>query len=455
MSEQTVAELRALRRRQRGEPEAAAHPPEPWIQIDERGRERVVTAVLAEHIRAEGHVRRGAGGLLYRHDRGVYRPDGADYCAARVRELLGRRIRREHVGEVAAWMQTWPIEIGDEQPANTINVANGLLDWRTGELRPHSPEVLSTAQLPVRWRPEAQCPAIDRFLDEVLPDDAIGLFDEIAGLTIYAANPMQRAVLFLGPGGNGKSVALRILEALAGHANVSNVSLQAIAENRFMAAELYGRLANICGDLDARSVDRTDVFKAATGGDRIMAERKYLAPFTFRCRALMLFSANAPPVSQDQSNAWFSRWIVLPFTRTFRGTDREDPHLGVRLAAESELEGLLVRAVEGLRRLMARGRIAVPGSVQRTAEEYRVQLDSVHAFLAEGCEFRGDAFAPRARLYAEYRAWCADEGRHPLRAANLYQRLRDEYGDRVTEVARRGVRGWRGLALHDARGGEW
>src|SRR5262249_21334474 len=158
---------------------------------------------------------------------------------------------------------------GHTPPTNVINVRNGLLEWRTGILRPHSPDVLTTNQLPVTWNPEATAPRTLQFFREVLPLDAIELIEEVTGYSLFARNPFRKAVMLLGPGGNGKSVLLRQISNLLGSDNVSSVPLQALSEDRFSAADLFGKLANICGDLDARTIERTDLFKQVTGGDVI------------------------------------------------------------------------------------------------------------------------------------------------------------------------------------------
>ena len=58
----------------------------------------------------------------------------------------------------------------------------------------------------------------------------------------------------MGRGRNGKTVFLNVLQALAGSDNISSVPLQVLAENRFAAAELVGKLGNICGDIDAKAL---------------------------------------------------------------------------------------------------------------------------------------------------------------------------------------------------------
>jgi putative DNA primase/helicase len=283
----------------------------------------------------------------------------------------------------------------------------------------------------------------------VLPPDAGDLFFEVLGLAIYPANPMQKAVLLLGPGGNGKSAALELTRALLGSRNVSAVPLQELGENRFAAAELYGKLANVCGDLDARTIQRTDLFKLIVGGDPVSADRKHRDRFTFTCHALLIFSANTPPMTSDQTQAWFDRWITIPFPNRFRGTSREDIHLREKLTSEAELEGLLVRAVRGLQRLMARGRFDVPASVSAKAEEYREALDSVRAFIKAECRIERGAWTKRADLYGRYETFCHGENRHVLKASNVYARLRDDYPGQIAEAKRRGERGFQGVALSE------
>lgn len=40
---------------------------------------------------------------------------------------------------------------GDRQDDQYLDLPNGLLDWRTGEVRPHDPDVPSMIRLPIEW----------------------------------------------------------------------------------------------------------------------------------------------------------------------------------------------------------------------------------------------------------------------------------------------------------------
>lgn len=407
-------------------------------------RGALVVPQLAEVIQDAGRIRTGVDGRLYHYDHGVYLPDGDIWARARVRELLGDRCQRKFFDEVLAWLRSFEPTVTATPGTSMLNVANGLLDWRSGQLRAHDPDVVSTVQSPVTWDPSAICPAIERFLAEVLPADAIELIYEVAAYVLYPGNPVRRAILLLGPGRNGKSVLLGVLRALVGDANVSAVPLQALAENRFAAAELFGKLANISGDLDARAIRNTDLFKMATGNDAILAERKYGAAFSFVPFATFVFAANEAPISSDQTDAWFDRWLVVPFD-TRIPDEAVDPQLLTRLTAPGELAGLLAKAVPALRRLLARGRFALPASVEAAGERYRDKLDTVRGFVAESCAVHADAWVPRPALYRQYRVWATDSGRLPVSVEKFNEHLRQAYV--VSETVRRGVRGWAGIGL--------
>lgn len=399
---------------------------------------------LGARLMKEASIRLGNDHRLWRYVGGVYRPDGEEWARHRTRVVLGERFRKRHVEEVIAYLGSQLPSLGQEPVTQFINCTNGLLDWQTGTLHPHSSDVLSTNQIPVAWKPSAVAPVFGRFIREVLPADAIEFIGEVIGYALYAGNPFRKAVLFLGPGANGKSVLLRVLRWLLGDTNVSAVPLQSLSEDRFAAAQLFGKLVNICGDLDARAIRRSDMIKQITGGDPIFAQNKFRDAFSFVSYALTLFSANEAPATTDQTKAWFDRWIIIAMERCFEGKDA-DPHLSEKLKAE--LEGILVLAVAGLRRLMERGGFVYPASVEQARQQYRHTFDSVEAFITEECHFEPDAWIDRATLYSRYKKYCHNETRFALTATAFNKHVAQAFGLRVTLTKRRGRPGWSGLGV--------
>jgi len=431
----------------------------PKAIFDEKKQE-ALTAVLAKYLCERGNLRRGEGGYLFRYVNGAYRNDGEEWVAEQVKAALGAKCRSYHIREVTKMLQAGPVEIRPEGCIHRglINCANGFVDWQTGELRAHDPQVPSVNQLPVNWNPGAEAPATAAFLREVFKDDedTVQLALEVTGYTLLGDNRFRKAILCYGGGANGKSTWLNALEALAGERNIATVPLQSFGDDRFAASDLYGKSANVCGDLDTRGIARTDIFKQLTGGDLVRGDRKFQPAWSFRWRGVMLFSANTFPVSGDPSAAWWDRWIVLPFERRFVGK-RADPFKIERLTNADELEGHLLLAVEALRGLMARGRFTNSLPARRALREYRCIADSVTAFLLEECLLaKNDEEAAwfsisRTKLYNAYRRMCESERRPPVSARTFYQRVRQvaarELGGRVAQRKVHGERRFRGLTL--------
>ena len=154
----------------------------------------------------------------------------------------------------------------------------------------------------------AQCPRFEQFLADVLPQDcyrpagdSAGFIWEVIGYTLYSGNPLHIAVLLLGNGRNGKGTLIRVLKRLVGDHNCTTVKLHDLVENRFRAGTLFGKLANLAGDLESRWLDNTAAFKAITGGDSVQGEYKYGAAFDFTPWALPFYSVNKPFGSADSS----------------------------------------------------------------------------------------------------------------------------------------------------------
>lgn len=391
-------------------------------------------------------------GRLYVYREGVYRPNRRELGIV-TSALLHNDYRPSHLKTIEDKLlyDSAILEIDGGPQPQWINVRNGLLDWATGELHPHSPDVPSLVQLPVEWNPEADCPAFRKFLGEVLPPDCLepreggpGFVWELLGYLAYAGNPMHLAILLRGKGRNGKGAFLRVVARMLGGANVSATTLTDLVENRFSAANLYGKIANIAGDIDPRWLKDTAKLKAMTGEDDVSAERKYGQPFDFRPWAVPVYSANRSFRVSDSSEGFFSRWVVIPFPNSFVG--KEDRGLDARIGTRDELEGVLRHAVGALPALMRRGRLPEPPSIVEAKRQFVLSGDQVRAWLDTYCELDPGAFSPRAALYSHYRAR-EDDGHKTLGKSEFYERLEQIGG--IAKAGLNGYDGFRGIRLKE------
>jgi len=416
-----------------------------------------LTKALADAL-LKGHAfAQDAGGKLYRYRDGVYTPDGASWVKRQVKGLLeswglAADWSARQADEAVEYLRVDAPTLWDTPPLNLINLRNGLFDLDSRELLDHVPAHLSSVQLPVAYYARATCPAWEKFVGEVFPPDAQDLAWEIIAWLMTADTSIQKAILFEGEGGNGKSTYLRGVIAFLGRHNVASLSLQKLEADRFAAARLVGKLANICPDLPSDHLAGTSMFKAITGGDVITAEYKYRDSFECIPFARLVFSANHLPRSSDGSPAFFDRWVVIPFRRSFRGTAQEIPRteLDARLADPQELSGVLNKALAVLPRLRQRG-FTVSDSIRQASEEFRQTTDPLAVWVERHTLEHAEAMIAKDNLVQAYNADCDQAGR-PRASKNAFgralRRLRPQLKEaqRVWE-GREQVWVWLGIGL--------
>jgi putative DNA primase/helicase len=363
----------------------------------------------------ERHHLKYAAECLWVYREGVYHPDGERVVKREAHALLGEQIKEGHIQETLRYLEVETYAPPPEMSPEVINLMNGRFVWRTRTMIPHTHEVFDIVQFPFAYDPDATCPYYDTYCQTTFDDQkVVQLIDEVTGHLCVADMCFEKTIMALGPGSNGKGVWLDTLTALLGQDHVSHVALQDLAENRFKTAQLLGKLANIFADLDDKSLESSTPFKMLTTGDAMDAERKHEHPFTFRNYARMVYSANRMPRSRDKSYAYYRRWIIIPFEKTFATTEgdgklQKDDELRSKLARE--LPGIFNRALGGLDRLYANRDFTIPKSVAEALATYQGENDTVAAFAKECLtESQHTGYIEKKGLYTSYRRWCAQQG---------------------------------------------
>lgn len=388
-----------------------------------------------------GPLRYGTDGQFWAFDGGVWVP-GEKLVHARIVQLLGEDYRMAHRSNIRSATETLVPEMDCSPVEKWINFRNGLLDWRTGDFVEHTPEVASTIQLQTEWTqaPAAQCPNFDAFLAQILDPEDVPRMWEIIGYLMMSGNPLQKAFLFKGQGRNGKGALLRTITLILGDDHISNISLHDLADNRFAPAGLFGKTANICGDIDARYVENTGLFKMITGQDRIEAEHKGKTRFRFLAWAVPVFSANGIPGSADTSSGWVDRWEVVHFGMNLSG--KEDRSVEQRMQTEEELRGIAAKAVVALRTLQDRGRFEATESSRKAKQSFQENSNPVAAWLAD--QEQGDkAWSARTVAWSSFKSWARDAKSGENMSRNrFYEAMRNQG---LAETTRAGTIGFAGV----------
>src|SRR5207247_550219 len=95
-----------------------------------------------------------------------------------------------------------------------------------------------------------------------------------------------------------------------------------------------------------------------------------------------IFSSNGLPWSEDSTDGFYDRWLIVPLHRRFRGTTEEQPQRVIvdRLTQPLELSGLLNKALMALPDLRQRG-FSEATAVRAATSEFRALTDPLGHWL--------------------------------------------------------------------------
>lgn len=343
----------------------------------------------------------------------VYNPDNGKFEAgmdslveSKVQEILADETRNFLVRETIDFLKRGTlIERHEfEKDKGWVNVKNGMVNLITGELAEHDPKFLSLKQIPVTYQPEADCPRFKQFLTEVVsPEDAQTII-KFWGYTLAPICNMEKALVTVGEGENGKSVLLYTATEFFGRDNISSESLTSLCDNHFRVAELFGKVANIKSELSPTKPNQLEMFKALVSGtDTITGERKHQHPFRFLNNAKLWFSCNKLPNVSFEEKAYYRRWIVINFPNTFVKGENADVNLPDKLTNEEEKSGILNLALKGYQQLVKDGGFIEWNSVEKVKQCYvALAGDDIARFVMECVTIDKEATCTMDEFYNKY-----------------------------------------------------
>ena len=292
----------------------------------------------------------------------------------------------------------------ETQDNNITMLNNCALNTLTGETGAHDPTHIVFAKLPVEHVPDAVCPEWMDFLEYTLPESEIRSLQELFGYCLVRGYPYHVAFFLLGPGGNGKGVSMEVLRAMLGKRNCSAVPLQEVNE-RFYSYDLYNRYANISGDTSPRALCDASMYKMLTGGDEIRVEQKGKDAFDFRNHAKIISSMNELMKSDDQSDGFFRRFVLIRFAKKITPERMREKDGFEHVIINNELPGVLNWAIEGLVRVRAQGGFSwqLGKSNDDMRKIWNAEADRPEAFINECCERWG--FIEPGTFHHAYTKW--------------------------------------------------
>lgn len=321
----------------------------------------------------------------------------------------------------------WLPALREPSAAPVIPVQNGYLHLAgLPTLLPADKTLGLRHALRCDYDPAAPPPvAFEKLLGRILPDPAVrGRVQEYIGYTLLPDARFQLAQLWLGSGANGKGTLANIVQAL--HERKAAVSPSSL--NGFQAAVVLGASLLFCDEAPATEWCEQTI-KSMIAGESVLIDRKYLPPITTRVCGKWLILANHIPTVKDQSNGFWRRFDIVPFSVEIPAGER-DPMLAGHII-KHELTGVLNWALEGLRRLLARGRFdAAPTAMRAATQAARTETNSVHAWVnTVGIDRTLTTDTSKAEVYMVYAAWCRENNMGAVASPKFWKRLPDSLGE--------------------------
>ncbi|MCH5690109.1 phage/plasmid primase, P4 family [Niabella sp. W65] len=306
-----------------------------------------------------------------------------------------------------------------------INLLNGtyVFNHSGGYLREFRPEDFLTYQLPFNYDPAAKRPLFTTYMYRCLPDISKQhvLQEFVASLFIPKAKmKLEKILVLIGEGANGKSVFSDLIRALLGKENVSGFSTGELCDPKsyslhMLQDKLLNYASEFSGSLNAERL------KTIGSGEAVGVRPIYKEPYMMEDYARLAFNCNVLPKEVEQTEGFFRRFLIVEFDETIPEAER-DLSLADKII-NSELAGIFNWLLEGLNRLLTTGKMTISAAVTSANEKYKKESDNVACWLDDQDIKPGTDPRPLAELYKIYKDYCHDNGYRPLSNKNLLNRM--------------------------------
>lgn len=355
---------------------------------------------------------------IYFYKDGMYMAGGENKIAELCENITSGCVGQHQILEVANQIKRNSFKLREDvfEPKNLdlICVQNGILNIKTREIQPHTPDQIFTQKIPLTYNPDKKAHKIIEYIKSTLDRRDIKCFQEFLGYMLYRKYLIKKSVIFVGEKDTGKTKLLMLILKFIGDKNTSGVSLHVLAANLFSASQLEHKLLNFFDDLSLRDLSDTSAFKIACGGGKMSAERKFGETFEFYNYAKLLFATNKfAGVKDIDDMAYYGRWMIFFFNNVFT-VKTANPTILEDVTTPDELSGLLNWALDGLDRLLKNRDF----SYDRTAEENKqvmlCNVDTVYNFVETCLTEKIGLWISKQDLYTHYLDNCRENNSAPV-----------------------------------------
>lgn len=353
---------------------------------------------------------------------------------AEVDRDLGSECENSYVNGTLSLLKTRLSRISDsndiwEDDRHLLPMHNGVLNMRTGQIIPHSPDFLFNWVMPHHYDPEAECPTVQNFISNLSGGDASteSVLYAFLAAVLFGRYDLERYLEFVGMAGTGKSTYIALCRELVGGENTHVTDMKTLHNNQFETANIHGKRLVMISDADKYGGD-VGIFKQITGRDMVRREEKHSqAQKGFIYKGMVIVAANNPIQIADNSTAMVRRRVPVHI----------DKKLDKKLV-DYQLSSKLTSEIPGLINLLLRWSHDEVSAILSDAGGHRkhsimramIETNAIAAWANECLVVDIDAEAQIGKLgadadsnlYPNYSQYCEQTGRRGVVTLNTFSR---------------------------------
>ena len=306
---------------------------------------------------------------------------------------------------------TCPVRVEDCEPDHdhVVVLNNGVLDLRTWNFKDFDPDEVYFSKISTNYVPDAPPPTIFLgFIDACFKGNEVqkNLLQESFGYTLMKSYKYQDIFYWLGDGGNGKGSGMSILMEMIGATNYKSFSLLQLTDGAnidYNIAQLKGMYANLCGDVGkAKIVNTENIKKLSSNTDPVTGRNVREKPIQFINYAKLFFLMNRAPESEAHTTGDKRRIRVVNWINSFSEQKGEVKAIHEVIIKAGEMPGILLWAIEGLKRLEKNGEFTDDRTITQRSIEYDKKSNTMRYFIEEKVFEDPGSIVPNVMLYEEY-----------------------------------------------------
>lgn len=313
--------------------------------------------------------------------------------------LEGQTVKSKLKNEyIEAFKRVGRTKVPVEAPNKWIQFKDKAFSIESKRFYKITPHYFFTNPIPYEIGGCSDTPTIDKLFEEWVGKDKMITLYQIVAYCCLTEYPIHLIFCLVGSGRNGKTTFDKLLNKFIGKENVCSTELDLLLTSRFETFKLYKKLVCSMGETNFGIISRTSMIKKLCGQDMIGFEYKNKPPFDDHNYAKIIICSNSLPTSEDTSEGFYRRWLIIDFPNTFpEGKDI------LKTVPEQEYNNLANKVVDILPDLLEKGLFENQGSIEDRRDRYIMASNPLSYFIKKACERSYDTFMRYSELYMAYR----------------------------------------------------